>query len=188
MKHLVGVVALIGCLGPSRPPPPNPYGDPAAHCKGKVYELTVRCDQATAQRQPELVAEMLRGELTTFAPTCGRALAGVERCVAQLEASFATDDPERAQRRAAAASRAEATRAKPAYRRLVAELIEVRDAIEIQCRRRSASPADERECGRWEARGTTAAKRLEAYLQGEGFDRRDYNAFELWPGGVVASR
>lgn len=181
------VVASAGCL---QPQPRAPASTAASHqnamCTSKAYELETRC-RTTSTQQPELLAEMLRGELQTFGPGCETELAEAERCVAALESSFSIADPDREQRRVSARPRAETTRASRAYRELVDDLLEIRDAMELACRVRNDSPANERHCRRWEERGTATARRLDDFLQRQGFDRRDYKVLQLWPGGIAVA-
>jgi len=184
----LSLTALMGCgLFAPQPAPgqaASPSGVPtnADVCTAQINQMLVTYCQHPPDPLPPSYAESVRRGYEGLKKRCGeQELTPLLSCVTDLEAKYASLDPDAAKRRDAVRDKAKAILADAQFKAYIDRWMQALDKMKITCRRRKVSDSDRRECERAEQALADIEKELAAFLEGKGFDRRDFAELGLWP-------
>jgi len=151
-------------------------------CTAQINQMVGTYCQHPPEPLPPGYAESVRRGYESLKARCGeQELAPLASCVATLEAKYASIDPDAARRRDAVRGKAEAMRADARFKAYIDRWLQALDRMKIICRQRDASDSHRRECGRAKEDLGSIENELAAFLEGKGFDRRDFSELGLWP-------
>jgi len=194
MIKALAIVCLVGCVArdpyAGRSPTTGGYqatDDPMWQaCQQQANEVLATCNGVLNAQKNTNSGWDLRLQVDRISQTCPThahegILGNLQQCVTKVEAIELQDDPQAPARRRDASSRVAATKQEATFKELLAHWTEALDGKNITCRQRETSESDARECERWHGQMEKVEDQLQAFLVGEGYDRRDLRPLGLWP-------